>query len=112
MSRRFFVYDKALGKVVEVGEEWEPTPRPRVELMTGSCHEGQVAPDGTPIDSRRKREEYKRRAGVEDFDDARGLLQKTTREREKRFLGEQDIRPYREAAARAFHELAEGRRHK
>jgi hypothetical protein len=92
---------------IEGDEESEGQQAPKLQIITGKCHEGQVAPDGTLIDTRRKREEYKRRAGVEDESDCREFVQKRKREREAFFLGEQPIGPYREAAAEAFRELRE-----
>lgn len=109
--RRRWVYTRG-GQPCEPYEAGEEPEAPaRLQLMTGSCHAGVVAPDGTLIDTRGKRAEYKRRNGVEDESDCVGLTERRKAERVAFLQGRQDIRPYQEAAARAFHEL-HGRRGK
>lgn len=109
MSRRRFYYDKDLKRCVEVGADWQPEPVARVELMTGSCHADVVAPDGTLIDTRAKREAWKRANGVEDEADCKEFTARNAAEREKWRRGEQDSRHYVEAAREAYERLKYGR---
>lgn len=59
MSRRRYRWDEERKELVEVGDDWTPTPR--VEIQMGNHYEGLRATDGTPIDTRRKHAEYMKR---------------------------------------------------
>lgn len=57
-------------------------------ILTDRVHEGQKAPDGTPIDTRRKRRDWMRAADVVDYADGEGYRQQRAKEQEAKARGE------------------------
>lgn len=84
-QRGRWVWDRAQGRLVPADEYVPPSSDARcAPIMTGACHEGQVAPDGTDISSRRKRAAWSKASGCADYDDfksARAARQKMLAER-------------------------------
>jgi len=83
--RRFVVRQDEAGKpvLVEVGEEWEPTPGANTKNapVTDLYMDGARAPDGTDIGSRNKRRAYMQANGVADASDYTNHWAKAERER-------------------------------
>lgn len=72
-----------------VFEEAEPSEHAvHAPIMTGRCHEGQVAPDGTDISTRTKRARWMKETGTADFDDYRGAREAKAKEAEAKRRGE------------------------
>lgn len=78
-----FVWDEAAQAMVEVGADWQPSDRPGAPRKSeAEIYGNDVAMDGTPIDSKRKRREYMQREGVTDASDySTGWWKKKTQER-------------------------------
>ena len=57
-------------------------------ILTDRVHEGQKAPDGTPIDTRRKRAAWMKAADVVDYSDGESLRQKRSAEQAAKARGE------------------------
>lgn len=84
MTRRRFLYTRGgepLPEPVEVSADFQATPD-RMPLFTDRFREGDRAPDGTDIGSRRKVEDWKRATGsTEASDYSRGFWEKKAQER-------------------------------
>lgn len=106
MSRRRWVFTRG-GRPCEpyeVSEDWQPTfSTAKVELMTGSCYDGQRAQDGTDISSRQKHHEWMRQNNLADTSDFTETWKKAKRQRERVLSGEADRPQRREAIERALH---------
>ncbi len=87
-QRGRWVYDAARGRFVPADEYVPPARAATAPILTGRCHEGQVAPDGTPINTRRKRAAWARESGCADYDDFKGAREKRKKELEARARGE------------------------
>lgn len=101
MKRRY-VYDERLKKLVEITDDWAPTPR--VELMTGSCYDDARTVEGADISSRRKRNEYMRRNSLADADDFKGEWSKAEQRRTDIRTAARDPRR-RDEVGRAIYQL-------
>lgn len=84
----------------------------RGEIVTYSHLEGLRATDGTPIDTRARRDEYMRLNGLAHADDYREAMPKAREARERFFRGEDPAirREVAETVGRAAHELQTQRR--
>lgn len=102
MSRRRYRWDEEAKQLVEVGDDWRPTPR--VELQTGAHYEGLRATDGTPIDTRQRHAEYMKRNNLALAAD----FQRTWAELPKK-KAEAERAARREAIGRTIHQLENGR---
>ena len=113
MTRRRFLYTdggRPLDEPVEVTPDYERYDA-KQPVFTDRHHEGQRAPDGTDIGSRRKRAEYMRLNGLADADDFKGSWVKARQERDNFFTGKGGAsREIRETVGRAAYELQRGKR--
>lgn len=100
MSRKRYRYDLTLKGLVEIPDDWQPIPR--VQVMPGTCYDGQRAQDGTDISSRQKHHDWMRRNNLADTSDFTQAWAKAKRERERVFSGEADKPQRRAALERAF----------
>ncbi len=83
-----WVWDARQSKLVPA-DEYVPEPLAlNAPILTDRVHEGQRAPDGTPIDTRRKRKDWMRAADVVDYSDGEGLRQKRAAEQTAKARGE------------------------
>lgn len=112
MSRRRYRYvTNAAGDVVS--EEVDPgytgygDGTARVELMLDGHYEGLQATDGTPIDTRRRHQEYMRRNGVAMADDFRGVWARAAEHRADLATTGGDHAARRRTIERVIHQLAE-----
>jgi hypothetical protein len=71
-SRGRWVYDEAQRRLVRAEDYVPPARAVDAPIMTGRCHEGQIAPDGTDIGTRAKRAAWSRATGCADYDDFKG----------------------------------------
>lgn len=108
--KRKFVYDRELGKMVEVSLDYEQEPRDHSELLWNDRHYNDLkATDGTPIDSRAKHRAYMKAHGLTTMDDFKGEWDRAAAARadylsgRKGSISRQDIE-------RAIHTLQEKRR--
>lgn len=108
MSRKRYRYDALLQQLVEIYDDWQPTPR--VEVMPGTCYDGQRAQDGTDISSRQKHHEWLRQNNLADTSDFTDVWAKAKRQRERVLSGETAKPARREALERAAHQLESGRK--
>lgn len=95
-------YDRSFGDRKPQRGRWVMTPKGLVPaeeyvpehialnapILTDRVHEGQKAPDGTPIDTRRKRAAWMRAADVVDYSDGESLRQKRAAEQAAKARGE------------------------
>ena len=95
-------YDRSFGDRKPQRGRWVMTPKGLVPaeeyvpehialnapILTDRVHEGQRAPDGTPIDTRRKRAAWMRAADVVDYSDGESLRQKRAAEQAAKARGE------------------------
>lgn len=95
-------YDRSFGDCKPQRGRWVMTPKGLVPaeeyvpehialnapILTDRVHEGQKAPDGTPIDTRRKRAAWMRAADVVDYSDGESLRQKRAAEQAAKARGE------------------------
>ena len=83
-----FVYDASQGKCVPI-EEYQPPPaKCGTTVMVDRWLEGTVAPDGTDIGSRAKRNAWMKANDVAPYDDFKGAREKRAKEQEARARGE------------------------
>lgn len=57
-------------------------------IMSGRCHEGQVAPDGTDISTARKRARWMKDTGTADYADYKDVREKAAAEKAAKARGE------------------------
>jgi hypothetical protein len=95
-------YDRVFGERKPQRGRWVMTPKGLVPadeyvpehlavnapILTDRLHEGQKAPDGTPIDTRRKRKAWMEAAKVVDYADGESLRQKRNAEQAAKARGE------------------------
>lgn len=108
MSRRRYRFDPNLGALVEITDDWEPTPR--TPVVTDLYMDGQRSTDGADIGSRKKRREYMRANNLADASDFKETWAKAARERAKYFKGDFDHARRKEQIARAIYEHERRRR--
>jgi hypothetical protein len=104
MRRRYrYDVDPDTGHVteVEIGADWQPTPRQ--EFILGNHYEGTRATDGTPVDTKKKHAAYMKKNNLAIADDFKGTWAKAERERESIRSGTHDRRERREAIERAIY---------
>lgn len=87
-QRGRWIWDAEAGRLVRA-EDYEPPPaKCGTEVMSGRCHEGLVAPDGTDISTRAKRKAWMNATGCADYDDFKGARERRAKEQEARARGE------------------------
>lgn len=79
-QRGRWVWDEAKGRLVSADEYVPPSRAVDAPIMSGRCYEGQVAPDGTDISTRRKRAAWMRETGNADFSDFKGARERRQKE--------------------------------
>lgn len=87
-QRGRWVYDAALGKCVPADEYQPPEAKHGAGIMVDRFMEGDRAPDGTDIGSRRKRKDWMRATDTVEFDDFKGARERRQKEMEARARGE------------------------
>lgn len=88
VERGRWVYDEAQRRLVPA-DEYEPVCHAvDAPIMSGRCHEGQVAPDGTDISTRAKRQAWMRATGNVDHADYKGVREAKQKEIEAKRRGE------------------------
>jgi hypothetical protein len=107
VKRRYW-WNPKLMLFEEITEDW--TPKPRVELSTGTCYEGLQATDGTPINSRAKHREYMRLHGFTTTDDYTQSWERAAKERADFYTTGGDHKARKEAIGRAFYDFEKGKR--
>lgn len=80
----------------EIGANWEPTNARNVGRHGDFYMDGAHTVDGVDIGSRRKRNDYKRAAGVEDSSDFKNTIAEQTKIREAFFTSGGDWREHKE----------------
>lgn len=106
--RKRYRFDEQIKKMVEVGEDWTDTPRKAPHLTEGVEYSNLRAPDGTPIDSRKKRREWMIATGstdASDYSDAFFEKKNKERDRDMRSEGPGQREKRIEAIKRAFYEV-------
>jgi hypothetical protein len=104
VERGRWIYVEGRG-LVPAEEYSEPLGDGRVMVVGDSHYEGAVAPDGTPIDTRRRHREYLKRTGLAlagDFSD-------DFRQRTKSSEDRAEAKEIRETVGRTWHELEKRR---
>lgn len=86
MTRRRYVYDEKLGRLVELTAE--PTQRANAQDHLGSLwgdrhYDGMRASDGEDISSRKKHREYMKRHGVTTADDFKNTWAQARQQRDE-----------------------------
>lgn len=71
-QRGRWVYDPEQKRCVPLEEYVPPMEAKNAPIMSGRCHEGQVAPDGTDIGTARKRARWMKETGIADHADFKG----------------------------------------
>ena len=123
MSSRFYRFDPELGRCVEIGSLDELAQRNHGNLASeGEQYGGLAAPDGSMIDSRKKRREWMKAAGMTDPSDYRGAAQSTNtpiwdkqaKARADHFSGKVDVSggKRREQLSRLANQFSRGARRK
>ena len=83
-----WIWDMRLGRLVRA-DEYQPEPVAlNAPILTDRNHDGQRAPDGTPIDTRRKRRDWMKARDVVDYADGESLRQKRNAEQAAKARGE------------------------
>lgn len=105
MIKRKFVYDRELGKMVEVSLDYEQEPRDHSELLWNDRHYNDLkATDGTPIDSRAKHRAYMKSRGLTTMDDFKGEWARAEKARADYYTGKRGS-VSKEDIARTIHQL-------
>jgi len=87
-QRGRWVYDVQRKGLVPADEYVPPARAVDGPIMSGRCHENQVAPDGTDISTRAKRKAWMRATGNADYSDYANIRAKAKAEREAKARGE------------------------
>jgi hypothetical protein len=87
-QRGRFVYDAAQGKCVPADEYQAPEAKHGTGIMVDRFMEGDRAPDGSDIGSRRKRKDWMRATDSVEYDDFKGARERRNKELAARHRGE------------------------
>jgi hypothetical protein len=87
-QRGRWVYDAAQGKCVPADEYVRPESKHGTGIMVDRFMEGDRAPDGSDIGSRRKRKDWMRATDTVEYDDFKGARERRNKELEARARGE------------------------
>lgn len=102
MTRRRYRYDEETKSMVEIGADWDDTPR-RAPVATEALTYGNLqATDGTPLDSRRKHREYMQQNGLALTTDFTETWKQAEKQRDRNRTGDFDHAARKEAIARAI----------
>jgi hypothetical protein len=96
MSRRTYLYrpghpkanDCGMVAADEVGDWADPTRALDAPIMVDRFREGAVAPDGTPIGTRRAEREWMNATGSAHYDDFKGARERRAKEEAAKKRGE------------------------
>ncbi len=89
-----FIWDEQRHRLVSADEYVPPAAKTGTGIMSGRCHENQVAPDGTDISTRSKRKAWMRATGNADFGDYKNVRAKAAAEKAAKARGE--VKPDRQ----------------
>jgi hypothetical protein len=87
-QRGRWVWDAEAGRLVNADEYVPPAAKSGTGIMSGRCHEGMVAPDGTDISTRAKRKAWMAATGNADYSDFEGARRKRAAEQAAKARGE------------------------
>lgn len=104
MKGRRYIWDATAHELVELTDTWAPSPR--MELITDAPYEGVRAPDGVPINTRKRYRDYLKATGGAPADDFKQTWQKARTERDAFYSGKQRNKEGLEATARAVYSVA------
>ena len=83
-----WVYDAALGKCVPADEYQAPEAKHGTGIMVDRFMEGDRAPDGSDIGSRRKRKDWMRATDSVEYDDFKGARERRAKDEAAHARGE------------------------
>jgi hypothetical protein len=87
-QRGLWVYDERLKTCVRAEDYVPPPSKCGTTIVTGRCHEGEKAPDGTDIGTPAKRRAWMKAESIGDYDDFKSARARRSKELEARRRGE------------------------